>query len=182
MTKLTDIQLILLTAASQRQDGSLLPPPESIGAAGKRIRASFAALLKHGLAAETDVTSEAQCWRKEEDRFVGLRITDAGRHAIGLEPGNGETAVGPAQEESVPTNDAVPVSAPIARAGTKQALVIDLLKRDTGASITELAEATGWLPHTTRAALTGLRKRGCTILSEKEAGASRYRILEEAQA
>ncbi len=91
-------------------------------------------------------------------------------------------AIGSAQEESVPTSDAGPMSAPSARAGTKQALVINLLKRDTGASITELAEATGWLPHTTRAALTSLRKRGCTILSEKEAGASRYRLLEEAQA
>ncbi len=182
MTKLTDTQRILLTTAGHRQDGSLLPPPESIAAAGKRIRANFAALLKHGFAEESDVESKAQCWRKEEGRRIGLRITNAGHGAIGLEPGELETAIGPAQEGSLPTKDADPLPAPLARAGTKQALVIDLLKRDTGASITELAEATGWLPHTTRAALTGLRKRGCMILSEKEAGASRYRLLQEAKA
>ena len=32
MPKLTDTQAILLSAASQRADGSLLPPPESLGA------------------------------------------------------------------------------------------------------------------------------------------------------
>ena len=50
MNKLSDIQLILLTTASQRDDGSLLPPPESLGAAGTRIHRSVAALLKRGYA------------------------------------------------------------------------------------------------------------------------------------
>jgi DNA-binding IclR family transcriptional regulator len=52
-----------------------------------------------------------------------------------------------------------------------------MLQRQQGASITELAEATGWLPHTTRAALTGLRKRGHVIAAEKQEGVSRYRLL-----
>jgi hypothetical protein len=38
MTKLTDMQLILLTTASQRDDGSLLPPAESISDAGTGFR------------------------------------------------------------------------------------------------------------------------------------------------
>ncbi len=42
------------------------------------------------------------------------------------------------------------------RGGTKQARVIALLERDSGATLDELVAATGWLPHTTRAALTGL--------------------------
>ena len=46
------------------------------------------------------------------------------------------------------------------RGGTKLAEVVELLQRDRGATIDELIDATGWLPHTTRAALTGLRKRG----------------------
>jgi hypothetical protein len=37
------------------------------------------------------------------------------------------------------------------------------LKQQGGVTIDELAKATGWLPHTTRAALTGLRKRGVCI-------------------
>ena len=52
-----------------------------------------------------------------------------------------------------------------------------LLRRADGASIVDLTEATGWLPHTTRAALTGLRKRGYAVVRERVgAGDSVYRI------
>jgi hypothetical protein len=40
------------------------------------------------------------------------------------------------------------------RAGSKQAKIVDLMKRAKGATLDELVEATEWLPHTTRAALT----------------------------
>ena len=49
------------------------------------------------------------------------------------------------------------------RGGTKIARVIELLQRGDGATLAELVVATGWLPHTTRAALTGLRKRGYAV-------------------
>ena len=45
--------------------------------------------------------------------------------------------------------------------------VIALLKRDQGATLDEMVKATGWLPHTTRAALTGLKKKGHTIEREQ---------------
>ncbi|UAK25639.1 DUF3489 domain-containing protein [Sphingomonas nostoxanthinifaciens] len=41
--------------------------------------------------------------------------------------------------------------------------MLDLLRRDAGATLTELITATAWLPHSTRAALTGLRKKGHAI-------------------
>ena len=64
------------------------------------------------------------------------------------------------------------------RAGTKQALVIEMLRAKGGATLDALVEATGWLPHTTRAALTGLRKRGFSIERTREEGAdSIYRIV-----
>lgn len=50
-----------------------------------------------------------------------------------------------------------------ARAGRKQEQLIDLLSREAGASIAEIAAKLGWLPHTVRAALTGLRRKGCQI-------------------
>ncbi|WP_419683593.1 DUF3489 domain-containing protein [Sphingomonas sp. ID0503] len=50
---------------------------------------------------------------------------------------------------------------------TKSELVLQLLGRGEGATLAELAGATGWLPHTTRAALTGLRKKGNAILKDK---------------
>ena len=63
------------------------------------------------------------------------------------------------------------------RAGSKLARVIDLLQRSDGATILQLTEATGWLPHTTRAALTGLRKRGYAVVRERaDGGDSIYRI------
>jgi Protein of unknown function (DUF3489) len=55
--------------------------------------------------------------------------------------------------------------------------VIELLRRADGATIVDLTQATGWLPHTTRAALTGLRKRGYAVIRERiGAGDSVYRI------
>src|SRR4051794_14330523 len=44
-------------------------------------------------------------------------------------------------------------------APTKQAAVIGLLQREQGATLADLVDATGWLAHTTRAALTRLRRR-----------------------
>jgi hypothetical protein len=61
--------------------------------------------------------------------------------------------------------------------GTKQALVLGLLQRKEGASLAELVEVTGWLPHTTRAALTRLRQGGHDLQKEKrETGETAYRI------
>src|SRR5215210_9568560 len=63
------------------------------------------------------------------------------------------------------------------REGSKQALVLLLLSRPEGATLPDLIEATGWLPHTTRAALTSLRKRGFAIdRATAEGGQSTYRI------
>jgi hypothetical protein len=63
------------------------------------------------------------------------------------------------------------------RGGSKLALVIELLRRADGATIIDLTQATGWLPHTTRAALTGLRKRGYAVIRERiGAGDSVYRV------
>jgi DNA-binding IclR family transcriptional regulator len=67
------------------------------------------------------------------------------------------------------------VAAP--RDGSKLAQVIELLRRADGATIVDLTQATGWLPHTTRAALTGLRKRGYAVIRERiGAGDSVYRV------
>lgn len=65
------------------------------------------------------------------------------------------------------------------RADSKQALVIEMLKRPEGATIAQIMEATQWQQHTCRGTLAGtLKKRlGLTITSSKEAGSQRiYRI------
>jgi len=60
---------------------------------------------------------------------------------------------------------------------TKRDQVIAMLKRGEGASLDELIAATGWLPHTTRAALSGLRKAGMALERSTVEGISRYRIV-----
>lgn len=60
---------------------------------------------------------------------------------------------------------------------SKRQQLIDLLKKEGGTSLDEMVAALGWLPHTTRAALTGLRKAGTDVQSEKIEGVRRYRIV-----
>ncbi len=60
---------------------------------------------------------------------------------------------------------------------TKADTILDLLQRPTGASIAELTKATGWQPHSVRAALTGLRKKGREVVRTKDdQGVTRYFI------
>jgi hypothetical protein len=63
------------------------------------------------------------------------------------------------------------------RPGSKLACLVGMLARPDGASIDQLITALEWLPHTTRAALTGLRKRGYALNTIRTAGApTRYRV------
>lgn len=58
--------------------------------------------------------------------------------------------------------------------------MVERLSAEAGASIEDLIAATGWLPHTMRAALTGLRRKGYTLGKNKgENGPTRYRIVEQ---
>ncbi len=66
-----------------------------------------------------------------------------------------------------------------APAQTKKDKFIAMLGREGGVSIAELAEALTWLPHTTRAMLTGLRKKGYDIEKTKVEGVTRYSIKAE---
>ena len=62
---------------------------------------------------------------------------------------------------------------------TKSATILSLLQREHGATLANLIEATGWLPHTTRAALTGLRKKGHAIARGSRDGVTFYRVAAE---
>ena len=60
---------------------------------------------------------------------------------------------------------------------TKSETVTRLLSREKGATIDELVKATGWQPHSCRAFLTGLRKKGNAIVREDRGdGKTAYRI------
>jgi hypothetical protein len=58
-----------------------------------------------------------------------------------------------------------PAVKPTPRAGTKQGLMIDMLKRPEGATVEQIAAATGWQHHTIRGAISGVLKKklGLTV-------------------
>jgi hypothetical protein len=63
------------------------------------------------------------------------------------------------------------------KAPSKQECLAALLQRDEGATLDQMIATTGWLPHTTRAAMTGLRKKGYSIDSDKVDGVRTYRAV-----
>jgi len=56
--------------------------------------------------------------------------------------------------------------------------VLELMRSDDGATLDQIVEATGWLPHTARAMLTDLRKKGHNITSTKSDGPRVYHIID----
>jgi uncharacterized protein DUF3489 len=189
--KLTDTQIVMLSTAAQRDDRCLVAPRNLKGGAAQKVAAK---LIHGGLAKEIKAKPGAPVWRQDEQARLSfaLKLTAAGVRAIAIDSrsasddtrnDSGERVqVAAANLEiiqqpdaEVPTTDAARPLAP--REGTKLARVLELLQRDCGATIEELITATNWLPHTTRAALTGLRKRGYSVTidrSDKERG-STYR-------
>jgi hypothetical protein len=173
--KLSDTQLVILSSASQREDGLAVLPERIKGAAAKT---AVTKLIGLGLLKEVRAKRDQPAWRTdEEDRPVALKLTRAGSEAIGVDP-DAATEESPAASANGKNRSgpATPVGAD-PRPGSKQALVISLLERSTGATLDDLIKATGWLPHTTRAALTGLRHKGHAIEKAKsDAGKTVYQL------
>jgi ribosomal protein L18 len=195
-TKLTDTQLVMLSAAARRDDRCLVASHNLKGGAAQKVAAK---LVGAGLAKEVKAKPGAPVWWRDEQtgQSYALKLTAAGARAIAIDD---TSASDEAREDSgqrmhvaptdsqivqqatadVPAADAPSPSAP--RGGTKLAQVVELLQRDRGAALGELIAATGWLPHTTRAALTGLRKRGYAVTidrSDKERGSTYHARLDE---
>jgi len=194
--KLTDRQLVMLSAAAQREDHRLVAPPTLKGGAARKVANK---LIAAGLVEEIKAKARDPIWRRHAGSGASytLRLTTAGAKAIAvdeteqpqqadkegslLKSADEPTALSkPRVMEAAPGEAIAPAGAgPSApRGGSKLAQVIELLQRDRGATIDELIAATGWLAHTTRAALTGLSKRGYAVAidrSDEERG-SFYRI------
>ena len=170
MTKLTDTQAIILSAAAQRNGHIAMPLPESLrgGAAAKVV----SAMLAKGLLEEVDADMRKgePVWRETGDGHgVTLVATDAGLAAIGIETDSAETK---------PTEDAAPKTR-TPREGTKQATLIAMLRAPDGATIAEIMGATGWQSHTVRGAMSGALKKklGLEVTSEKVEGRGRVYSL-----
>jgi hypothetical protein len=66
--------------------------------------------------------------------------------------------------------------APRAPSTTKAVTVLELLRREQGSTLAELVDATAWQPHTARAMLTGLRKKGHAIERRKRGDITCYHL------
>ncbi len=170
MARLTDSQLVILSAAAEREGGTVLPLPKSLKIKGGAVTKTLDRLRKKGLLEEKPATPDTEAWREAEDGLrMMLVITDAGLRAIDGGP-DGEADKKPAAKKRQPKKRrgraaSKPAAAkskgkqspPAVRPGTKQALLIDLLKRKNGASIDEIVKAIGWRRRTWCAAPSAAR-------------------------
>jgi hypothetical protein len=182
-TSLSDTQLVILTAAAGRDDGAVLPIPNSLTLRGEARVKVLKSLLKRGLVEESAATAGAEHWREADDgQRLALTITAAGLESIGVDLQEAVIVDVPKspkrrREAGKPETPFGRVPAP--RSGTKNALVLDLLCRKTGATVPEIMAATGWQAHSVRGFLSGhvRKKLGHDVLSDKgEDGVRRYRI------
>jgi hypothetical protein len=104
MTKLSDTQRVILSAAAQHEMG-LARAPKTLPAAARN--AVFRSLIKNNLLTEINAPREhvGLGWRQDDDgTWIVARITDEGLRAIGIDPNEGDAAADTAP--TVATDDA----------------------------------------------------------------------------
>jgi Protein of unknown function (DUF3489) len=183
MTRLSDTQLVILSAAAQRADLSVLPLPDSLTLKGGALNKVMDSLRNRGLirviggdggpervvitgegmaaiGAEGDSVADSPAPASEADgaeKRAKTKPTEGkGKKATTTARATSEPEIAPSGEPSAKVTP---------RAGTKQAFMIDLLKRPEGATVEQIAEATGWQHHTIRGAISGALKKklGLTV-------------------
>jgi hypothetical protein len=188
------MQLVLLSAAAQRDDGLIVPTKHLAGAAAHKAGGR---LVRLGLAAERIARPGEPRWRDDgEGQYLALTITKAGLAALGLsepfaeaEGARRDSLLDPAASDQVDQADVGTCGCDRAarlfrpsRTATKKALVVELLGRADGTTIATIVAATGWLQHTARAALTGLRHDGLEIVTLRKPGEpTRYQIASRSE-
>ncbi len=123
MTKLSDSQRVILSAAAQHEMG-LARAPKNLPAAARN--AVFRSLIKNNLLTEINAPRDfvGLGWRQDDDgTWIVARITDEGLRAIGIDPNEGDALAGEPDcsgiEGSVP--DTARTVAPAAEPATQDA-------------------------------------------------------------
>ena len=178
MTKLTQAQQRVLASACDHECGLAVRPDKLRGVQLAKMTTS---LIENGLAKEIKAKPGAPIWREEEQgRGFSLKILKAGRDAVSLSSAYTVDTIDAATPTAVhDVGSGQLATGAIKVNGPKRSLIVGLMQRSQGATIHDLIAATGWLPHTTRAALSGLRKKGVAIeRSQAEPSwVSTYRIM-----
>jgi hypothetical protein len=185
MSKLSDTQLVILSAACQRPDLSVYPLTTKLpGGAAAKVLTS---LINKKLIKEVDAKRDDTVWREDKKRGrLTLRATKAAFAALGIEPdaaANDEDADAPVAKTTRRKAKAATAKdgTPRTRADSKQAQLIAMLKCADGATIEEIVTKFGWQAHTVRGAIAGALKKklGLNVTSEKMETRGRvYRIAE----
>ena len=142
--KLTDAQLVMLSAAAQREDLCLTAPDKMKGAVLSKVSEK---LVKLGLVREVRAKAGMPVWRRDDaGQSYALKLTAAGLKAIAVDDGS-EEAIAPREGDATaaalltrpmprgPDVVGEHAKTPAPRAGSKLARVIDLLQRSDGATI-----------------------------------------------
>ena len=136
--------IIILTAGAMRPDNIAMPLPK--GLAGAAAKMAITKMIEHGWLQEVDAPSSRgePLWRETGDGHgTTLVVTDAGLLAIGIEPIVVKTMTAIHKHAAEPPSPKLPTP----RSGTKQAILISLLKAPEGATMEAMITATCWKPH-----------------------------------
>jgi hypothetical protein len=182
MTKLSDTQLVILGAAARRADLSILPLPDSLKLKGGALAKVMDSLRNRGLIRVLggDGGPEREVITSQGMAAIGVEMEDDEAPAGATEPEapapstEADSEAAPAKRKASRKAKAAPTGTepeaqltgkPIPRAGTKQAKMIEMLKRPEGATVEQIAAATGWQHHTIRGAISGALKKklGLTV-------------------
>ena len=169
---LSNAQKLILSNAARHPDYLIFPLPTDFRARGAVRQKVLEALLKAGLVTERPTADDTLVWRRDgRRRRLTLAMTADGRTAIGLVTDDTATPT-MAPGVDAPATDAAAAAAP----GGKLGSVLSALTAENGATLATLVTLTGWLPHTTRAALCRLRQRGYPIRLIGAPGSKAYRL------
>lgn len=185
MTKveITKIQREVLEAAAIRNNHAVWPIRGKLGLNAGSATRTINQLIKRRFAEERPAREKDPVWREDgEGKRLAAVISKEGLAAIGMLPtGKAGRRSRAAGRKGALADDKAGVAgvsqdgARMPRSGTKLAALVGLLEREGGATVEEMAAATGWQPHSIRGVMSGMlaKKFEMQIVSEKIEGRDR---------